>query len=128
MSNSLRYSIVSTETQMKEVAEFASSFNHDLSKAIHPIYMVHRGGSLIGYFCLPNIPVFFPAFHPDKCSPRDFVGIVEQVRAAACLNSIGGQFPNGQCWLAVENQPAIPRQIIERLGFKNTNCQLYQYY
>src|SRR6476646_4810995 len=109
MLEHIRYTKITTQEQLDTLKRFSATFNHSVDKAIHPIYMIHRGYQLIGYFCLPLLPVFFPAFHPDKVTPRDFLEVCQQVRATACLTSMNDQFPNGQCWLAVEKEPSIPR-------------------
>jgi hypothetical protein len=122
----LTYARVDTDDTFKEFVDFAATFNHKENNSILPIHTIRKDGELIAYFKTLPWPVLCPAFHPDKVSPRDFKDIVEQVGAWANISSISQQFPNGTVFLAVENRPAIDRSIIEKLGFKDLQVQVWQ--
>jgi hypothetical protein len=73
------------------------------------------------------MPIFIPSFHPDKISPRDFVEVVNQIRAYFWLRSLGNErWPNGCCFAALPDNPVIPKELIEKMGFHNTGAELWE--
>lgn len=128
MREPLRYALTRTREELDDLSLFAASFDHKVDDhTIHPLVRVFRGQQLIAYFTVVRAPVMFPSFHPAHCSHRDFLEICQQVRAWACLDSISDQFPNGQCWLAVDKVPAVPLERIKKLGFEPTNSELFHF-
>lgn len=126
----IRFSEVRTREEFDELKLFAATFDHVIDdRTMTPIIRMYRGDRLFGYFVVVTAPIMIPAFHTDPqiCSPRDFKESAEHVRAWQCLNRQSERFPNGQCWIGLDNEPAIRREIIEKLGFKDTKTQLYQY-
>jgi hypothetical protein len=120
----IKFNLIQDKESFDQVAVFAKSFDHDIDKGILPIYTVSKGDNMIGYFSALTQPIICPAFHPRVCSPRDFKETVEALKNWRFLNSISQQFPNGVGFLATDTK--IDPAIIQKLGFKNLNMQLYQ--
>lgn len=129
MRDPIRLSQARSQDELDEIHEFAKSFGHSIGDLTpQPIIRIFRGNRLFGYFFItPN--VITPAFHTDKtiCSPRDFKDAVDQIRGAFCFNSQNLQFPAGQCVLALEESPAIRREILAKLGFENMRGEIHRY-
>jgi hypothetical protein len=120
---------VETQQQWDELKAFAASFNHKIDDTtLTPLIAVRRGKKLFAYFVVLNMPVLMPSFHPILTTKRDFVEMVEQVRSWAWLSTIGHErFPKGVAWAAFSN-PNISRRLLERMGFRSTNHELFQSY
>jgi hypothetical protein len=126
----IRFSEVRTQGEFDELKLFAATFNHVIDDhTMTPIIRMYRGDRLFGYYIVVLAPIVIPAFHTDRsiCSPRDFKEACEQVRAWQCQNRQSERFPFGQCWVALDDEPMIGKRIIEKLGFKDTGSNLYQY-
>lgn len=130
MPDPIRFSEVRTQEEFDELKLFAATFDHVIDdRTMTPIIRMYRGERLIGYFICVTAPIVIPSFHTDPaiCSPRDFRDSCEQVRAWQTLNRQSERFPGGQCWIALDDEPLIRREVIEKLGFQNTKSDLYQY-
>jgi hypothetical protein len=114
----------------EEICRFAASFGHKIdNRSLSPVVAVRRGSKLFAYFFFLKFPILLPSFHPELTTPRDFVDMVEQVRAGAWLTSMGlDQFPQGICYAAFDQEPVISKDIIQKIGFKSTKCELWESY
>jgi hypothetical protein len=124
----IKFNLIQDKESFDQFVSFAKSFDHEEGDhTILPVRVVSNESGPIAYFKEIPFPLICPAFHPEKCTPRNFLDICTQVKAWAALNSISPRFPNGNVLLAVENNPAIPIEIIEKLGFKNLGLQVHQW-
>src|SRR4029077_9115954 len=122
MRDQIYFEKVSTDSQMKSVKEFAASFGHTITDhSLTPIVVIYRGTQRIAYFCMINGPIIVPSFHPDYITPRNFTEVVNQIRSWLWLSTLGHErWPQGVAWAAFDKNPAIPRELIEKLGFRST--------
>ena len=57
----------------------AASMGNKTVERLYPIYVVFHHGQIRGYFhAIPQL-VIYPAIHPDKISPREFIKIVKSL-------------------------------------------------
>lgn len=127
MREHITFGLIRTEEALQSLKKFAESFDHHVGNdSIFPIYTISRGSYLFGYFNVISLPIFAPAFHPDVCTPRDFYDAAYALKQHFCLNSISDRFPNGTCLLALPKALAVKREILEKLGFKDTGKIIWQ--
>jgi len=46
---------------------------------LFPIYLVFMNKKLVGYFHVIEQPVVYPALHPDRLTPREFLKVVRSL-------------------------------------------------
>lgn len=124
----LKFEKVDTEPKFAEWREYASEFGHDCASPIMPIITISRNNTKLAHYHLLTLPIILPAFHPEKCSPRDFRESIDAVAHAACLSSMSPQFPNGVCYAALPtgDKRVLNDSLINKVGFVDMQKSLYR--
>jgi hypothetical protein len=78
MRESITYKLTHPNTdEYSKLQKFAESFDHHIQES--PGVVVHgfyRGDVCFGYCDTVYLPVTYPAFHPERVSPRDVVQVM----------------------------------------------------
>lgn len=125
----IEFETVTTKEQFENLKEFASSDGHiltDTSPAQPVIVTMSRNGKMFGYYHVHAYPIIMPAFHREHCSPRDFRDAVDNVSASLRLGSMSERFPNGTAFIALNKEPNIDTELIEKLGFVDIDRNIWQ--
>lgn len=67
------------ELRLYNIDELARSLHGCSAERQYPIYLVFHHGHPVGYFHAVQQLVVYPAFHPEKMSPREFIKIVKSL-------------------------------------------------
>lgn len=98
-----------------ELAALADLAQDDKHELIAPSHAFLKGGELVGYASIAQVPLVLPWFHTTRCKPADSYYFVNQVEnlVAECMG------PNQDliCVPFVPGSPFEPH--IGRLGFVN---------
>jgi len=117
----INFRVVATEDDIKNIKEFAGSFDHEIKSFKYPILIVQKGDKIIGYGQLINVPILFPAFHtdPNVCSPRDVVETMKQF--------VGwSKIQHGYGLTAVpKDSKSFTPDVLEKLGYNRMDKELY---
>lgn len=101
---------------------FAESFDHTIGSWRWPICEMKRGDYTFGYAQIVQSPVFFTAWNPNTCKPRDFHEGLSHLRAWGLM-----QNGHGFATVALDN-PTFTPQLMEKLGFNRMKLELYEAY
>lgn len=129
MRDQIRIGLVRTEQDLESLSKFAASFDHEVTAdSIQPIYMLHRGERLFGYFNVLSIPVTYPAFHtdPEICSKRDIYEGAMAIKNFFMMGSISPMFPNGTWFVAIPFDTPFPESVLTGVGLMKTNKRIWQ--
>jgi hypothetical protein len=100
---------ITTQEALRSLDEWARGFDHSVNTLDWPLYECFRNGKRVGYFQIPNIPVIYPALHPDS-SKRDVYEVCHTVATA-----VRGRF--GCCSIVTPENTSFTPQILEHFGF-----------
>lgn len=123
MRNPLVFKQVRNQSDFDATKRFAKEFAHDIDTSM-PVVTMERDGRKLGYYQLLQQPVVIMAFHPD-CSPRDFKEMSETVMAHRKLSSMNDIHPEGVCYTLVGEDSPVPKEAVEKLGFRDTGLKLF---
>jgi len=128
MREHLKFGLIKTEEEFKELQRFAQSFDHEVGRdAIPPIFTIERGEHMVGYYNVIQHPIVCPAMNPAVTTPREFFETLMFLKNHYCLNSINGKFPHGMGLMAVQTKlPQHLKNAFERAGFRNTKKEIWQ--
>lgn len=124
----LKFGKITNQESFDKWREFAASFGHGSNNPSNPITTVSRNGELMAYWSTINFPIILPAYHPEKCSPRDFKIISETVTDAYCLSSISSVYPSGVCYMGLPcgSKRIVQDEAIAKLGIFPLDKELYR--
>jgi hypothetical protein len=121
-----KFEPILTQEQYDKWQAFAAEFIPKVGNEM-PIITVSKGDKMFGHYHVFNHPVIIPAFHPEKCSPKDFRDAVEIVTHHFCMNSISQQYPNGVAYVGLHNRPMnVSEKQLDKLGFENQDILIYR--
>lgn len=99
--------------EVDPLRDLAQDDQHEL---ISPSHVFVKGGEIIGYASIAQVPLILPWFHTARCHPADSHYFINQVEnlIAECMPN------NGQDLICVPFAPGSPFEPhIEKLGFVN---------
>lgn len=124
----LKFSQVNTPEAFEQWKKFASEFNHETDRPMLPIVTISNEKGIFADYTVFNYPVLFPAFHPDKTTPRLFKEAIDAVSHSACIASMSQSFPNGVAYAALPcgKKQAVESGMIYKVGYEPLGVELYQ--
>ena len=100
---------------------FAQSFDHEIGTWRYPIFEAKKDDYTIGYAQVVNTPVVFTAWNPKACKPRDIYDACNWWRAWSLT-----QYGHGMTTVPTNKDTKFTSSIMENLGFKRMNLELYE--
>jgi hypothetical protein len=125
----IKLSMVQSKEDYHRVLDFAQSFpdlRHGRGNLELPIYTISDKEGMFAYYQLISHPIIYPAFHPDKTTPRKFREAADAMIASQQFISISPQFPNGQCLVGMDEKPAIEESVLRKFGFADTHVKIWR--
>jgi hypothetical protein len=100
----------------EEIEALRDLAQDDKHEVIAPSHVFIKGGEIVGYASIAQVPMVLPWFHTTRCHPADSHYFINQVEnlIAECMPN------NGQDLICVPFVPGSPFEPhIEKLGFVN---------
>jgi hypothetical protein len=124
----IKFQCVTTQQQFDDLKKYAETDGYHKvdDSSLLPIVTMSRGDRQFGYFHVNTHPILSFAFHLELCEPADFKEAAQQVTAIYQHNSMSERFPNGTCFIALDENPKISKDLIQKLGYRCLNRVLWQ--
>jgi hypothetical protein len=108
----------------KRMQQFAKTFNHEISvRRNAKLFAFERGEKTFGYADIFYLPIAFPAFHPEVCTPRGVIEVIQGWKTHCEFNH------GGEGLIAVpldETRATFPKEMIEKAGYAKMNREIYE--
>lgn len=125
MKNIKYKQIVRGTAEFSEMQDFANSFDHRIVPSDHvSLHALSDEGGVFGYSEIVFLPVTYPAFHPDKSSPRAILQVMHDWRAHT-------QLVGKPAYLGVpleDGRPNFKNPVMEKLGLYQLKRELFTPY
>ncbi len=124
----IKFSIINTQEEYDNLLAFAKTFpdgKHGNGNLELPVFTMHNGNGLCGYFNQIRQPINLPAWHPEIVTHREFMESVRALTSSQQLASISYQYPNGVSYVALEEDNRMSVNM-DKLGYEDTGLKIWR--